>query len=82
MPPFTFNNRDSYTSLTTRKGIVKMALRKSNESPESETVNSRPYDYFAHASKLAPMLTKGHLKLVQARPEKGRWVSILHHPSR
>ena len=60
MPPFGFNNGDSYRSLTTKEGLVKLALRKSNGGPDSETVNSRPGDYFAHASKLAPMLLAGH----------------------
>ena len=57
-----FDNTDAYSSLTTRPGLIKMALRKGNGGIDSETVNSRPKDYFAHASKLAPMLMKGHDK--------------------
>ena len=63
MPPFKFDNKDSYASLTTKKGVVKMALRRSNDGPDSETVNSRPGEFFARASKLAPMLIKGHNKV-------------------
>lgn len=55
-----FDNTDAYSSLTTLPGLVKMALRKGNAGPDSETVNSLPKDYFAHASKLAPMLMQGH----------------------
>ncbi len=55
-----FNNADSYASLTTRPGLVKMALRKGNAGIDSETVNSRPKDYFAHASRLPKMLLAGH----------------------
>ncbi len=57
-----FNNADSYATLTTRPGLLKLALRKGNAGVDSETVNSRPKDYFAHASKLIPMLRKGHEK--------------------
>ena len=57
-----FDNTDAYSTLTTRPGLIKMALRKGNGGVDSETVNSRPKDYFAHASKLAPMLLKGHDK--------------------
>jgi hypothetical protein len=55
-----FDNTDSYSSLITLPGLVKMALRKGNAGPESETVSSVPMDYFAHASLLAPMLREGH----------------------
>jgi len=58
-----FDATDSYSSLTTLPGLIKMALRKGNAGPDSETVNSRPGDYFARASKLAPMLLAGHEKI-------------------
>ena len=57
-----FDNSDAYATLTTRPGLIKMALRKGNGGVDSETVNSRPKDYFAHASKLPGMLMKGHDK--------------------
>jgi len=47
--PFTA----SYAALT-RRGLVKLAHRN------SESVPSRPKDYFANASKLARMLLAGH----------------------
>ena len=57
-----FVNSDAYASLTTRPGLLKLALRKSNGGVDSETPNSRPKDYFAHASRLAPMLLTGRMK--------------------
>ena len=54
------NYANSYKSLVTHPGMAKMAIRKSNTGPRSETVNSRPKDYFSHAGKLLPMLMNGH----------------------
>ncbi|MCP4378943.1 MAG: hypothetical protein GY794_22550, partial [bacterium] len=54
---------DSWKSLITHPGLVKVAIRKSNFGPTSESVNSRPKELFSHAGKLVPMLLKGHEKV-------------------
>jgi len=54
---------NSWKSLITHPGLVKVAIRKSNFGPTSESVNSRPKELFAHASKLVPLLLKGHEKV-------------------
>jgi len=47
----------SYNSLCNWPGMIKTALFK------AETHATRPRDYFAAASKLAPLLLKGHAKV-------------------
>ncbi|MDP6634637.1 MAG: hypothetical protein QGG42_07060 [Phycisphaerae bacterium] len=54
---------NSWKSLITHPGLVKVAIRKSNFGPTSESVNSRPKELFAHAGKLVPLLLKGHAKV-------------------
>lgn len=44
----------SYRALMGREGAVALAQRN------TETVRSKPTDYFAHAGRLAPMLLKDH----------------------
>ncbi len=50
--PSGFNR--AYDSLTRGRGLVAMAHRN------SETVYSKPKDYYAHAGRLAGMLLEGH----------------------
>ena len=45
---------ESYLRLLERRGFVKLA------QAYNENLTSKPYDYFAHAGKLAQMLQKGH----------------------
>jgi hypothetical protein len=54
---------NSWKSLITHPGLVKVAIRKSNFGPTSESVNSRPKELFAHAGKLVPLILKGHEKV-------------------
>ncbi|NQT88785.1 PD40 domain-containing protein, partial [bacterium] len=66
---YTHNTSDSWQSIVTRPGFVKVAIRKSNFSAEAETVNSVPKDFFGHAGKLLPLLLKGHEKVKLGRDD-------------
>jgi len=62
---------NSWKSLISHPGLVKVAIRKSNFGPTSESVNSRPKELFSHSGKLIPLLLKGHEK-VKLNPDSFR----------
>lgn len=66
-----FFGDDSYRLLTVRGGMVKIAMSN------AETFFSKPKDYFAHASKLAPMLIKGHNKVNLPKEDLERIITWL-----
>jgi hypothetical protein len=60
---YTPQYNNSWKSLITHPGLVKVAIRKSNFGPTSESINSRPKELFSHSGKLLPLLLKGHEKV-------------------